>query len=135
MEYKVRDKRVTTQDIVNHVFCCEGRSFDYWAEICCNVEDYEAARLRLMGPDRPKADRCYEDVLVNILEQNCADGSTGKLTIYDREKDEDHTLTLEKLLAGWGKYVAKTGKDDFTKYDTADADSILQYALFGDRIY
>lgn len=38
---------VTTDDIVN-LLACEGGGFDYWAEICWNEKDYEAARNRIL---------------------------------------------------------------------------------------
>lgn len=132
MEHKIEIKKeltITTQDVVDYVLCCEAGGFDYWAEICCKDEDYKAAKERLLGPDRPDADLCYEDVLAEILEHG------GKLTVYDREDDKDYELTMEKLLDGWKKYLEKTGNDDFDEYDADSADGILQYAIFGDWIY
>lgn len=81
---------VTTDDIVN-LLACEGGGFDYWAEICWNEKDYEAARNRILH--RGKKDRmiCYEEIVAEILEAG------GKLTVYDREEDKDHELTLDKL--------------------------------------
>ena len=113
MEHKIEIKKeltITTQDVVDYVLCCEAGGFDYWAEICYKEEDYTAARARLLGPDN-------------------------KLTVYDREEDKEHELTLEKLLDGWKKYVEKSGNDDFDQYDADNADGILQYAIFGDWIY
>lgn len=72
---------------------------------------------------------CYEDVLAEILE------SGGKLTVYDREDDKDHELTMEKLLNGWKKYVEDYNADDFDEYDGVSADCIMQYAIFGEVIY
>lgn len=139
MEHKIEIKKeltITTQDVVDYVLCCEAGGFDYWAEICYKEEDYTAAWARLLGPDnKSEADICYEDVLADILERGCADGSHGKLTVYDREEDKEHELTLEKLLDGWKKYVEKSGNDDFDQYDADNADGILQYAIFGDWIY
>lgn len=132
MEHKIEIKKemtITTQDVVDYVLCCEAGGFDYWAEICYKDEDYKAAKERLLGPDKPSADLCYEDVLAEILEHG------DKLTVYDREGNKEYELTMEKLLNGWKKYVEKTGHDDFDEYDAADADGILQYAIFGDWIY
>lgn len=52
---------VTTDDIVN-LLACEGGGFDYWAEICWNEKDCEAARNRILH--RGKKDRmiCYEEI-------------------------------------------------------------------------
>ena len=53
---------VTTDDIVN-LLACEGGGFDYWAEICWNEKDYEAARNCILH--RGKKDRmiCYEEIV------------------------------------------------------------------------
>lgn len=68
-------------------------------------------------------------MLAEILE------SGGKLTVYDREDDKDHELTMEKLLNGWKKYVEDYNADDFDEYDGVSADCIMQYAIFGEVIY
>lgn len=60
---------------------------------------------------------------------------SGKLTVYDREDDKDHELTLEKLLNGWKKYAEDHNADDFDEYDGISADCIMQYVIFGDVIY
>ena len=73
----------------------------------------------------------YTDVLLAIMQVE----SGGKLTVYDREDDKDHELTLEKLLNGWKKYAEDHNADDFDEYDGISADCIMQYAIFGDVIY
>lgn len=126
---------ITTEDITNFL-AMEGNGFDYWAEICSAEEDYEAARLRLekqIGDENKAACKvCYEDVLAEILE------SGGKLTIYDREEDKDHELTLKKLLDGFAYYMKLTASDGRTGIDDMDAeaaDQILQFAIFDAVIY
>lgn len=100
-----------------------------WGELCSDEKDYEAARQRLAEREKADMKPCYEDVLAEILE------SGGKLTVYDREDDKDHELTLEKLLNGWKKYAEDHNADDFDEYDGISADCIMQYAIFGDVIY
>ena len=73
----------------------------------------------------------YTDVLLAIMQVE----SGGKLTVYDREDDKDHELTMEKLLNGWKKYVEDYNADDFDEYDGVSADGIMQYAIFGGVIY
>ena len=73
----------------------------------------------------------YTDVLLAIMQVE----SGGKLTVYDREDDKDHELTMEKLLNGWKKYVEDYNADDFDEYDGVSADCIMQYAIFGEVIY
>lgn len=66
-----------------------------------------------------------------------------KLIIYDREADEDHELTLEKLLNGFKRYIPEVVQDgfrlnnraDLNDLDFSDASKILQYAVFGRIIY
>lgn len=124
-----KELKITTENIVDCVLCCEAGGFDYWGELCSDERDYEAARKRLMEREKADMKPCYEDVLAEILE------SGGKLTVYDREDDKDHELTLEKLLNGWKKYAEDHNADDFDEYDGISADCIMQYAIFGDVIY
>lgn len=132
MEYKFKiEKELTikTGDVVDYVLACEAGGFDYWGELCDDEKDYEAARNRLQEREKGEFKPCYEDVLAEILE------SGGKLTVYDREEDKDHELTMEKLLDGWKKYIEAYNAYDFDEYDGVSADCIMQYAIFGDVIY
>lgn len=92
-----KELKITTENIVDCVLCCEAGGFDYWGELCSDEKGYEAARQRLTEREKADMKPCYEDVLAKILE------SGGKLTVYDREDDKDHELTMEKLLNGWEK--------------------------------
>ena len=115
MEHKVvLDVTMNSDDIVN-LLSMEGGGFDYWAEICFDEATYEATRARL-----------------DILEHG------DKLTVYDREEDKDHELTLEKLLAGFKKYaedVYRKGSIGLDDMDAIVADQILQMAIFGELTY
>lgn len=129
------ETNITTDDITN-LLSMAGGGFDYWAEICYNEEDYEAARKRLvkrMEDEKKQAcEVCYEDVCAEILENG------GKLIVYDREEDEDHDLTLQALLDGFAYYMKLTASDGRTGVDDMDAevaDQILQVAVFGEVIY
>ena len=51
--------------------------------------------------------------------------------IYDDEEEKWHRLTLNKFLKG----LALMQKQDFYDYDMYDADSVIQYALFGKQVY
>lgn len=110
-----KELKITTENIVDCVLCCEAGGFDYWGELCSDERDYEAARKRLTEREKADMKPCYEDVLAEILE------SGGKLTVYDREDDKDHELTLEKLLNGWKKYAEDHNADDFDEYDGISA--------------
>lgn len=124
-----KELKITTENIVDCVLSCEAGGFDYWGELCSDEKDYEAARQRLAEREKADMKPCHEDVLAEILE------SGGKLTVYDREDDKDHELTLEKLLNGWKKYAEDHNADDFDEYDGISADCIMQYVIFGDVIY
>lgn len=120
---------VTTDDIVN-LLACEGGGFDYWAEILeAGEKDYEAARNRILH--RGKKDRmiCYEEIVAEILEAG------EKLTIYDREEDKDHELTLDKLLTGFRLYADSMHGLNMDDFDADVADQILQNAVFGEVVY
>lgn len=133
MEYTIEIKKtlkVTLENIVDCVLCCEAGGFDYWAELCTDDADYEAAKNRLVENAKgEKIKPCYEEVLGEILR------SGGKIVVYDREEGKEHDLTMEKLLDGWKKHIEAGGSTDFDEYDTNDADGIIQYAVFGEWIY
>lgn len=120
---------ITTEDIVDYVLSMEGGGFDYWAEICSDDKDYEAARQRLHDRMPSPFKPCYEDVLAEILEYG------GKLIVYDREEDEEHELALTDILKGWKMYAEEYKAYDFDEYDAISADCIIQYAIFGEVIY
>lgn len=111
----------------------------FWAEICWEIADYQAALQRVYSAgcgDKVEILR-YERVEAEILEGG------SKLIIYDREADEDHELTLEKLLNGFKRYIPEVVQDgfrlnnraDLNDLDFSDASKILQYAVFGRIIY
>ena len=51
-----KELKITTENIVDCVLCCEAGGFDYWGELCSDEKGYEAARQRLT--EREKADIC-----------------------------------------------------------------------------
>lgn len=69
----------------------------------------------------------------------------GSLRLYDSETEDVYVLTKEKFLsgfktayeAGYINYIDALdgGKVDASELDAADADAIVQCALFGDVIY
>jgi hypothetical protein len=64
-------------------------------------------------------------------------GLGGTLKLFDAE-DEDETweLNAEKLKAGIEMYFSENGVDtDMGDIDAEAADSIIQYALFGELVY
>lgn len=59
----------------------------------------------------------------------------GKLTVYDREEDKDHELTLDKLLTGFRLYADSMHGLNMDDFDADVADQILQNAVFGEVVY
>ena len=68
----------------------------------------------------------------------------GTLLLYDREEDEKHELTRDKFIAGLQLFFKKGNMslldNDTCSVDPGDidaiaADTIIQYAIFGDLIY
>ena len=62
--------------------------------------------------------------------------------LYDAESPEKWELTLEKFLAGMKLYLENGGSTcvcdeevDTCNIDADGADSIVQYALFGELVY
>ena len=56
------------------------------------------------------------------------------INIYDMEGEKWHRLTLKKFLSGVG-LALKAGVLDLEDYDGPQADSVVQYALFGKELY
>ena len=65
----------------------------------------------------------------------------GTLHLYDEEDDSEYELTLEKFITGLLLFLqenpsfVESGELDVCQMDTADADIIVQYALFGELVY
>ena len=62
----------------------------------------------------------------------------GSLTLYDAESDEKWVLTLDKLMHGL--FLALADKEmhissDPDEWDAADADTIIQFALFDEVVF
>lgn len=124
--------KITRMDIISYVL--DGVNgdlgFGYWAELCLDDADYQAAQT-LLNESGQKINSSYrrEEVLYEILR------SGGKITVHDRKENINYDLTIEKLLNGWKKYIETTGYDDFDEYRTDDADGIMQYVIFGKWVY
>lgn len=127
MEHKINVKFTLTTDSIVNILSMEAGGFDYWAELCFEQEDYEAARKHLV--DAKKDDPCYEDVMAEILERG------GKLNIWDREEDKDHPMTIEDLKKGVKLHLENGASTDMDDWDANDGDAVIQYAAFGEIIY
>lgn len=65
----------------------------------------------------------------------------GTLYLYDNEDDSEYELTPEKFTAGLSLFLQENssfivnGELDVCQMDAADADTIIQYALFREIVY
>lgn len=58
------------------------------------------------------------------------------VTIEELEEQEEHILTLEKVIKGFEQnYKERTWDNDIENGDAETASCIIQYALFGDVVY
>ena len=101
----------------------------YWcSDLDFESSDYAEAKTRLKV--KGKKDLCYEEVLVEMLENGKS------IWFCDNEEDEQYELTLEKLLNGIALNCERRPKDcDIDDGDDITMDCIIQYALFEDVIF
>lgn len=92
---------------------------------------------------------CKAEVIGEYLGEYASEqiGRGGSLKLYDSEENEVYELTLEKFMNGLRMYFVKPTNDDFLEFvdhglridtchmDANAADSVIQYAIFGDVIY
>lgn len=122
-EFKLNVQRqiVVTKEDVDDIVCCalEG-GITYW----CN-----------------KAEVVEDDYYGEYASEQISRG--GSLRLYDREEDETYLLTLEKLLNGirlacrdgYGEEWIDGENLDCCQIDCEAADTIVQYALFGELVF
>ena len=113
--------RLTVQDIDDIMVSALEGGITYW---CNRAEVIEEKRVADWGHEQIARD--------------------GMLKLYDYESDEVYDLTLEKFLNGFrlwledggDKYGAvENGRVDCCEIDGEAADSIIQYAIFGELVY
>lgn len=111
--------RVTQEDIDDIMVSALEGGINYW---CCEAEVVEEKRV---------ADWGHEQI-----------ARGGVLILHDAESNDKWELTLEKFLAGVKMYVENGGAGcvcddgiDPCEIDGCAADSIVQYALFGELVF
>lgn len=80
-------------------------------------------------PDTPITSRKFELNHPEIISMDCA------LMCYNEDELEGKLLTKDKLLNAIEWYIGINGLDVLDDHDAQDADTILQYALFGEVVY
>ena len=133
------------EEMLNYLVCdFVNDGISYWAELDLSTQKYNGAKQSLVEIGRKNI--CFEDVLTQLLLAGEA------LPIVDRE-DEDgqaYYLTLGTLAYGVAMYreyqnddtidaIAELTDEELEEFfediDAADADLIVQYALFDDVIF
>lgn len=131
-----KNYEVTHEDLVTILSAAD--CYRWYSTIMYNGKEYALAKEKLEAD--ACADACFEDVLVQILE----DG--GKLTFVDSENwDVRYSLTLQMLYEGIKLAIDKEyypeyhwyddGKLDVSIIDGDVADVILQLGLFGEVMF
>lgn len=119
---KVKVEMDLTDYAIDCIICnaIEG-GIGYWACLNNTGEDWEK---------KPKGVPASTWATVLLLE--------GKGVEFEDQEDGDkkHTLTLKKLLKGYGlNYKNRPHDNDWENGDATTADCIIQYALFGEVVY
>lgn len=111
--------RVTQQDIDDIMATAMEGGINYW---CDEAKVVEEKRVAEWG---------HEQI-----------ARGGVLILHDYQEDDSLELNLEKFLAGLKIYIENGGADcvfddgiDTGKIDAEMADSIVQYAVFGELVY
>ena len=113
--------RLTVQDIDDIMVSALEGGITYW---CNRAEVIEEKRVADWGHEQIARD--------------------GMLKLHDYESDEIYDLTLEKFLNGFKLWLedggdihgaVEDGKVDCCIIDGPAADSIIQYAIFGELVY
>lgn len=118
MTRTINDEQV--EDLI--VTALEG-GIGYWAVLANNI------------PEFVKYDEQYpEEPTSIVVSKILLDGGT--VTFLDVEDaDGPWTLTLVKLLGGLAQFWEEGGEPDLDNFDSLDADSVIQLALFKERVY
>lgn len=114
--------KVTAQQIEDLIVTAIEGGITYWAGLCDSD----------LFKDKPK-DLPISQFIFQLLYE----GKSVKF--YDAEEDDDSVdweLTLDKLLKGIAlNYEQRKWDSDLDNYDADTADSIIQFALFGELVY
>lgn len=79
----------------------------------------------------------YKQADGDTIEEKLADMLLKDQSAYliDKEEDTPYELTFYKLCKGLSLFMENGGSSNIEDYDLIDADSVLQYAIFGEIIW
>lgn len=84
-------------------------------------------------PSKSSSDVCREEKWASALLNG------GYIIVYDPEEDEEHKVTLEDIIKGFGKFIFDCPEQYANmmteNYDFYDADCLLQIVIFGEVTY
>jgi hypothetical protein len=131
MEVKVEVKKLETDELLNIISGFYHYS-NYWVEnLDWNADFYQEVKedLKVKSGEEIVS---FEEILVGILERKDDPRSYLKIT----DEDDVRVLTYDTLILGVQKAINTYGVSlDPENWDAADADMVIQCALFDEVVY
>jgi hypothetical protein len=131
MEVKIEVKKLETDELVNIISGFYHYS-NYWVEnLDWNADFYQEVKedLKIKSSEEIVS---FEEILVGILERKDDPRSYLKIT----DEDDVRVLTYDTLILGVQKAINTYGVSlDPENWDAADADMVIQCALFDEVVY
>lgn len=116
MKFEVKVKELDREEIVD--LLCTALYGSPWWKVDNSTEEYHNA----------KGDTIEERLAEMLLKGQ-------SVILIDTEEDDHHELTLDKLYRGLELFIENDGSIELGDYDLFDADSVIQYAIFGEVIW
>jgi len=131
MEVKIEVKKLETDELLNIISGFYHYS-NYWVEnLDWNADFYQEVKEDLKAKSGEKV-VSFEEILVGILERKDDPRSYLKIT----DEDDVRVLTYDTLILGVQKAINTYGVSlDPENWDAADADMVIQCALFDEVVY
>jgi SPX domain protein involved in polyphosphate accumulation len=131
MEVKIEVKKLETDELVNILSGFYHYS-NYWVEnLDWNADFYQEVKEELKAKSSEEV-VAFEEILAGILERKNDSRSHLKIT----DEDDVRVLTYDNIISGIQEAVNTYGVSlDPENWDAADADMIIQCALFSEVIY
>jgi SPX domain protein involved in polyphosphate accumulation len=131
MEVKIEVKKLETDELVNILSGFYHYS-NYWVEnLDWNADFYQEVKDELKTKSNEEV-IAFEDILAGILERKTDERSYLKIT----DEDDVRVLTYNDIISGIQEAVNTYGvSSNPENWDAADADMIIQCALFSEVIY
>jgi hypothetical protein len=131
MEVKIEVKKLETDELLNIISGFYHYS-NYWVEnLDWNADFYQEVKedLKIKSSEEIVS---FEEILVGILERKDDPRSYLKIT----DEDDVRVLTYDTLILGVQKAINTYGVSlDPENWDAADADMVIQCALFDEVVY